>query len=118
MKGFLIVLFSLILIAMLAVTTWASLYENVLVGGAKLLAEPWGVATLFDAYFGFLTFWLWVCFKEHNNLYRSLWFILIMFFGNIAMAIYVLMEIRRVSKKAEFTFEKLLVLKKRPCLKS
>ncbi len=113
MKGVLIAIFSLILIAMLAVTTWASLYENVVAGGAKLIAEPWGVATLFDAYFGFITFWLWVCFKECSNVYRALWFVLIMLFGNIAMAIYVLMEISRVSKNTSFTFENLMILKKK-----
>ena len=56
-------------------------------------ANPWAVATLFDAYFGFTTFFVWVYFKERTNAARILWFFLIMALGNIAMSAYVLRQL-------------------------
>lgn len=105
-KQLLIILFSIVLVAMLAVTTWASTYENVFAAIRRLTNEPWVVATLFDAYFGFLTFFVWVCVKESSLLKKIIWFVLIMAFGNIAMAIYVLLEVRRL--KGHFTAQRLL----------
>jgi hypothetical protein len=86
----------LVLAAMVAVTTWASLDANVLVGFQRLLADRWGVATLFDAYFGFLWFWLWIAYKE-GSLGRSLlWLLLLFALGNLAMAAYVLLQLARL----------------------
>lgn len=106
MKKTIIVIFSIILLAMLAVTSWASTYEGVIPAVKRLIAEPWVVATLFDAYFGFLTFFIWVCFKESKALNKVLWFVAIMLLGNIAMAVYVLLEVRRL--KDGFTVQRLL----------
>lgn len=105
MKKTLIILFSLILLAMLAVTSWASTYENVFAAG-RLLKEPWMVATLFDAYFGFITFFVWVCVKESSVIKKLVWFVLIMALGNIAMSVYVLLEVRRL--KDHFTVQRFL----------
>ena len=69
-------------------------------------ANPWAVATLWDAYFGFLTFYVWVCFKETGWLARLLWFVLIMGLGNIAMSLYVLIQLFRL--KPEQPVEALL----------
>ena len=55
--------------------------------------SPWAVATLFDAYFGFVTFYVWVCFRERSNALRILWFVFIMALGNIAMSAYVLIQL-------------------------
>lgn len=96
-----------ILFAMLAVTTWASLYENVFAGGAKILAEPWGVATLFDTYFGFLIFYLWVFYKEIKISRRIIWFIGVMLLGNIAMSIYLILQVRKL--KANEAVDKILL---------
>jgi hypothetical protein len=87
------VLFAAILVGMIAVTVWASLHENVGVGLLKVLNEPWAAATLADAYAGFLTFFLWVCWKETCVLNRALWFVLIMLLGNIAVSFYLLREL-------------------------
>lgn len=95
MKLKLSLFFGFVLVAMLAVTTWASLHENVFAGGAKILAEPWGIATLFDTYLGFLTFYVWVLYKEVSWLQRLVWLIAILLLGNIAMAIYALWQIRK-----------------------
>ncbi|MET0556255.1 MAG: DUF1475 family protein [Vicinamibacteria bacterium] len=85
-------LFAGILVVMLAVTTWASLDRSVFQAG-NLLDDPWGVATLVDAYMGFLTFYVWVAYKETGLGRRLVWFVLIMGLGNIAMAAYVLVQL-------------------------
>ncbi len=83
--------------AMVAVTTWASLDANVLVGFQRLLADRWGVATLFDAYFGFLWFWLWIAYKEASLGRSLLWLLLLFALGNLAMAAYVLIQLIRLA---------------------
>ncbi len=110
MKKGLIVFFSIVLVSMLVVTSWASFYENVFVGGAKIIAEPWGIATLFDTYFAFFTFYFWLAYKENHLFKNIVWLILVILFGNIAMAIYGLLEIHRLGKN--FTTEKFLTERK------
>lgn len=82
--------------AMVAVTTWASLDANVLVGFQRLLADRWGVATLFDAYFGFLWFWLWIAYKEASPWRSLLWLLLLGALGNLAIAAYVMVQLVRL----------------------
>lgn len=85
--------FLLVLLAMLAVTTWAGLQENIFVAGGRLIRDPWGLATLFDAYFAFLAFWLWLAWRERTWLPRILWLVAILGLGNLAMAAYVLLQL-------------------------
>ena len=85
-----------VLAAMVAVTTWARLEANVLVGFQRLLADRWGVATLFDAYFGFLWFWLWIAYREASPVRSALWLVLLFALGNLAMAAYVLVQLARL----------------------
>jgi hypothetical protein len=94
----LMLLFGGILLAMLAVTTTASLQQP-LWEWTGLSAEPdrwWTWATLADAYFGFLTFYAWVFYKERTVAARSGWFVAIMLLGNIAMSVYVLLALARL----------------------
>ncbi|NIR52749.1 DUF1475 domain-containing protein [candidate division KSB1 bacterium] len=93
MRNVLVVLFLGILTAMLYVTTTASLDRGVFVAGSQLWPDPWFRATLADAYFGFITFYVWVVYKERSLAPRIIWFVLIMAFGNIAMSIYVLAKL-------------------------
>jgi hypothetical protein len=51
---------------------------------------------LLDAYFGFLTFYVWVWFKERRFLPRAAWFVAIMLLGNMAMSAYVLLQLQRL----------------------
>lgn len=90
------VLAILVFAAMVAVTTWASLEANVLVGFQRLLADRWGVATLFDAYFGFLWFWLWILYKEASLGRSLLWLVLLFALGNLSMAAYVMIQLFRL----------------------
>jgi hypothetical protein len=94
----LILLFAGVLAAMLAVTSWASVVQPIWEwqGLKNPPDHAWTIATLFDAYFGFLTFYCWVFYKE-RALGRAGWFAFIMAFGNIAMAIYVLRELVRLA---------------------
>lgn len=97
-RALLQILFAAILLSLLAYTTWASTQQPVwewrgLVQGPD---RWWTVATLIDAYYGFLTFFVWVCFKERGALARVLWFVAIMLLGNMAMASYVLWQLHKL----------------------
>lgn len=99
-RNFLIGLFALVLMAMLAITTYASLDRSILNVGSQLTSDPWFLATLADAYFGFLTFYVWVAYKEAGLVKRFVWFVLIMTLGNIAMASYLLWQLWRLDPRA------------------
>ena len=49
-----------------------------------------------DAYCGFLTFYVWVAYKELRWMPRIVWFVAIMLFGNMAMSSYVLYQLMRL----------------------
>lgn len=89
-------LFLSILVVMTVVTVWASLDRPVWENG-HLLQDPWFIATLCDAYCGFLTFFAWVAYRERSWLARLGWFTAIMLLGNFAMATYALIQLRSLS---------------------
>jgi predicted permease len=99
-----------VLVAMLAVTTWASLQVPLWETPRAVATHPWFIATLFDTYFAFLTFYVWLAYKETSNLARVLWLVAILLLGNIAMAIYLLRELFRLPANA--TMEDLLLRRK------
>ena len=96
MKGKLKFVFSAIIVIMVGVTLWSSLEKNVLEGFHEVAASRWGWATLADAYCGFLTVYCWVFYKRPAALSRLGWLVAILAFGNIAMAIFVLLELYRL----------------------
>lgn len=100
MIWFLRVAFLLVLISMLAVTTWASLHTPIWAIPPEVGGHPWFVATLFDAYFAFLTFYIWVAWRERSWLPRAIWLVAILLLGNIAMALYALNVLFRVPANA------------------
>jgi hypothetical protein len=95
MKLLLKLLFGGILIYMIAMTAWVSVHKSIMASGSEFswTASPWAVATLFDAYFGFITFYVWVAYKERSWATKIIWFLLIMGLGNIAMSSYVLIQL-------------------------
>ena len=97
---FLRALFLLVLVSMLWVTSWASLRCPLFAVPRDVFAHPWFVATMFDAYWGFTTFFVWVCFKQTSWLARTAWFVAIMLLGNIAMSSYCLAELWRTPRDA------------------
>jgi len=96
MIWFLRLAFSVVLVSMLAVTTWASLHTPIWEIPPEVGGHPWFVATLFDTYFAFLTFYIWVAWRERSWLARFAWLVAILLLGNIAMAIYALNILFRV----------------------
>jgi hypothetical protein len=94
------VLFGGIFLFMVGVTVAASLKRSLWAGWPNIVAEPWALATLADAYCGFLTFYAWVFYKEVSWGKRALWFGLIMVGGNITMSLYVLIETFRLTADA------------------
>lgn len=97
----------MVLASMLAVTGWASSVQALWEIPRAVGGHPWFIATLFDAYFGFLFFWLWVAYRERTWVPRIAWLIGILLLGNIAMAIYVL--IRTFRLPADASMERLLL---------
>jgi Protein of unknown function (DUF1475) len=90
-------LFLAILASMLCVTTWAGLHCPLFAVPRAVSTHPWFIATLFDAYWGFVTFFVWVCFRETSWNARIAWFLAIMALGNIAMSSYCLAALSQVS---------------------
>ena len=78
---------------MLAVTGWASLHTPLFSIPRAVFAHPWFIATLVDAYWAFITFFVWVAWKEQSLAARVLWFVAIIALGNMAMAAYFLREL-------------------------
>lgn len=67
---------------------------NVIDGFVTVCSEPWGLATMFDAYFGFLAFFLYTLWRERGALARLGWFVALMLLGNFAIAAYLLLALR------------------------
>jgi len=96
MKIFLILLFGFIFVFMVVMTTRTQMqvsFWDFPRWQPQYAANPWAMATLWDAYFGFTTFFVWVCYKEASVAMRIVWFVLIMALGNIAMSAYVLIQL-------------------------
>lgn len=90
---FLRALFIVVIASMLAVTTWASLHTPIFSIPREVFTHPWFIATLFDAYWAFIAFYVWVAWKEQSAAARIGWFVAIIALGNIAMAVYMLREL-------------------------
>lgn len=94
------IVFSIVVLAMLAVTSWASLKVAMWDTPRAVATHPWFIATLFDTYFAFLTFWLWLAWRERHWIPRLAWLVAILLLGNIAMAGYVLVALFRLPTTA------------------
>jgi hypothetical protein len=104
MIWFLRLLFCAIIGAMLWVTTWASLGEALGdFAAGPVIRNPWVVATLFDAYFAFITVYVWIAWKEQSLGARILWFIAVILLGNLATAAYFLSELFKVPASGPLT---------------
>ncbi len=91
---FLRFLFVAVIASMLWVTSWASMHQSLgSFAHSATLRDPWVVATLFDAYWAFVTFYVWVAWKEQSFAARVLWFVSIILLGNMAMSAYMLAQL-------------------------
>jgi hypothetical protein len=95
------------LAAILGTTIWAGSVVALWDTPREVATHPWFIATLVDTYLAFFTFWLWVAYKETGWISRLAWLVAILFLGNIAMAIYVLIKLFRLP--ADAPLEKLLL---------
>lgn len=94
------VFFSVVLVSMLAVTSWAGWQVPLWAVPREVGGHPWFIATLFDAYWGFFTFFAWQCVKEPSWAARVAWFGALVLLGNIAMAAYGLAVTCRLPRTA------------------
>ena len=104
---FLRLAFMFVLVTMLCATSWASYQCALWKTPQALVTHPWFIATLFDCYFGFLTFFTWLAYKETGWFARVSWLIAILLLGNIAMSTYMLITVFRLPTNA--TIEQVLL---------
>ena len=95
------IFFSVVFVSMVVVTSWAGSQVALWAIPASVGGHPWFVATLFDAAWGFLTFYLWQFYKEPSWSARGLWLIADLLLGNMAMAAYGLAVSFSVPREAE-----------------
>lgn len=86
-------IFTLILLTIVAATGWASTVVAMWETPREVVTHPWFIATLTDTYLAFFTFWLWVAWREASVIRGALWLLLIFATGNMAMAVYVLLAL-------------------------
>jgi hypothetical protein len=98
-------LFGFILVSLTVWNIWVSTRQPVWQWGGLTTAPDnlWTIATLIDAYYGFITFYVWVLWKERRWAPRIGWFVAIMLLGNIAMSAYVLRQLARMSTRDSMT---------------
>ena len=100
MIWFLRLAFIFVLVTMLCATSWASYGCALWKMPPAVVTHPWFIATLFDCYFGFLTFYAWVFYKEPGGFARFGWLVAILLLGNIAMSVYMLLTLFRLPANA------------------
>ena len=95
MKTALKLLFDFIFVFMVAITVRTSLQVSLWSAMPAFAASPWVMATLYDAYFGFVTFFCWLAWRERSLALKVVWFVLIMALGNIAMCAFATFQFER-----------------------
>ena len=91
-------IFATILLSMVAITVMASIDQSISKGVTNLWPNWWFKATLADAYFGFLTVFVWVAYKELHLWRQLLWFAAFMLLGTMAIASYILLELFKLKE--------------------
>lgn len=94
------------LFGLIGISTWATTQVSIVPAiGALVTAptadfNPWMIATAVDAYFGFLWFYAWIAYKEPAWTARIGWLVAVLLTGNMAMAVYMLLQLRRLPADA------------------
>lgn len=92
-----LVLFLLLLLGIVR----ASLVENVIVGGERLIRDPWGLATLADAYAGFAVAGVWIWAVERRKAVAVGWIVALLLLGNLASLAWLFLRARRATSLGE-----------------
>jgi hypothetical protein len=98
--------FSLILFGMLSIMLAASFDQSIFEAIKEMWPNWWFKAAMADAYFGFLTVFVWVAYKELHFWRKLVWFVAFMLLGNLAISTYILLELSKL--QAGDTFDILL----------
>lgn len=93
-------IFTLVLLTILAATGWASSQVALWETPRAVATHPWFIATLVDTYLAFFIYWLWVAYKENSAPKALLWLVLICLTGNMAMAVYALLQLWKLPPDA------------------
>lgn len=83
-----------VLVLMTLATTWASLEKSVWAAFRDLGSDRWGLATLFDAYFGFLTVWILTAARRPGWARKLVWLVAFLCLGNFAISAWLLWHLR------------------------
>jgi hypothetical protein len=102
MKTSLIVVASTILFFMIWKIIDTSLENNLFTELPSLLRIPWMEATLYDFYANVFFLYLWIFYKEKNNLKKICWLIFLIGMGSVATCIYLLKELFALKAKEDF----------------
>jgi hypothetical protein len=78
------------LIIMVIFLAYAFIAGDFSVEGDALMAMPWGVLSIVDAYVGLILFCCWVYWREAGSWQSWLWIIAILILGNVLTCLYVL----------------------------
>ncbi|MDA8018777.1 MAG: DUF1475 family protein [Thermoanaerobaculia bacterium] len=89
-----------VLLVMVWVTYVASLDRNVLLAAREIWSDPWGRATLVDAYLAFLVVWIWIAWRERNRVRAAAWLVALLLLGNFAIATYFLLALYRQNDRS------------------
>jgi len=93
-KKALVVFCLVVLTAITAGTLRASLEKNVFAAFRDLGSDRWGLATLFDSYFGFATVWILTAAQRPGWGQKLTWLAAFLLFGNFAMPVWLLWNLR------------------------
>ena len=63
------------------------------IDGSAVLSNPWGIVSMVDLYVGFTLFSMWIAFREKYVLQAVLWIVMMMVFGFLTGALYVLIHL-------------------------
>lgn len=79
-----------LLVVLIGASVWAQGREPLWHGLQAIMQQPWGVATMLDLYVGLLIFGSWIALTEPRRSLIPLWWVLLLFFGNIVSLVYLL----------------------------
>jgi hypothetical protein len=90
------IFFSLVFASLLGLCIHASRQRALWDLPREITTDPWFLATLLDAYCGFLIAWLWIGYRERRLVARIGWLLAVLALGNMGVAFYALLQLSRL----------------------
>lgn len=88
-------------LALLLFATIRAIGVRSILDNGPLMDDVWFQVTLLDAYLGIATCYVWIAWKERGLLRRLVWFGLLLVFGNMAVSMYVILQLVRLPPDAD-----------------